>query len=275
MPVCADVRQLCSTLQGLVTFRRRRPAKRRPQISEPFDFKREMTVLPGLTQDEISVLREKAAASCLGVADYDRHLYGDESPATTPDYHLPQLRASSSLDWIPISAMPTSYSTRLPSAASTTPLVAYHQQQQQQHYHHHTQPPSRSESVSTSASSTATPSSTGAGGRSLRSYKASGSLRTTTYSGSRSSNSKKTSIPRSKRVPLGTLTMPSAATVTGAGGSGLKSSSSSSSLIALPAMVSPLDLDDFHLGSPVTPISPLSGRGSPKSNRSGRTRYFA
>ncbi|KAK3353238.1 hypothetical protein B0T25DRAFT_206384 [Lasiosphaeria hispida] len=69
MQIYSNVKRLCSSLQDMVTFRRRKDAKRQFQISEPFNFKKEPTTLPGLNEDEISVLREKAAASRLGIAD--------------------------------------------------------------------------------------------------------------------------------------------------------------------------------------------------------------
>ncbi|KAK0715589.1 hypothetical protein B0H67DRAFT_645320 [Lasiosphaeris hirsuta] len=69
MQVYSNVKRICSSLQDLITFRQRKDAKRQFQISEPFNFKKEPTTLPGLSEDEISVLREKAAASRLGIAD--------------------------------------------------------------------------------------------------------------------------------------------------------------------------------------------------------------
>ncbi|KAK0641480.1 hypothetical protein B0T16DRAFT_461540 [Cercophora newfieldiana] len=83
MSVCMNVKMLCASLQDMVGFRRRKDAKRL-QISQPFNFKKEATILPGLTEDEITVLREKAAASCLGVAD-DLH-----SRSPSPDYANPR-----------------------------------------------------------------------------------------------------------------------------------------------------------------------------------------
>ncbi|KAI1352353.1 hypothetical protein F5Y01DRAFT_313827 [Xylaria sp. FL0043] len=41
------------------------------QISAPFNFKHETISLPGLSEDDIAILKEKAAASRLGVADKD------------------------------------------------------------------------------------------------------------------------------------------------------------------------------------------------------------
>lgn len=71
MPACLDFRRMRTRVQ---TVFRRREKKRTYEISAPFNFKKECTILPGITQDEISVLREKAAASCLGI----RHDYYHE-----------------------------------------------------------------------------------------------------------------------------------------------------------------------------------------------------
>ncbi|KAK4454460.1 hypothetical protein QBC34DRAFT_471378 [Podospora aff. communis PSN243] len=84
MSVCMNVKMLCSSLQGMVGLRRRKDVKRQLQISQPFNFKKETTILPGVTEDEITVLREKAAASCLGVAD-ELH-----SRSPSPDYAHPR-----------------------------------------------------------------------------------------------------------------------------------------------------------------------------------------
>jgi hypothetical protein len=89
MPVCLDFRRMRTRVQ---TVFRRREKKRTYEISAPFNFKKECTVLPGITQDEISVLREKAAASCLGI----RH---DHEPNSMMSLHIPAImhtRSSSS-----------------------------------------------------------------------------------------------------------------------------------------------------------------------------------
>ncbi|GAB1318638.1 hypothetical protein MFIFM68171_08848 [Madurella fahalii] len=69
MSVCAEVKRLYASLQEMIGLRRRKGVKHPLQISEPFNFKKETTTLPGFTEDEIAVLREKAAASRLGIAD--------------------------------------------------------------------------------------------------------------------------------------------------------------------------------------------------------------
>ncbi|SPQ23886.1 9c2fd302-a5fe-4045-996b-7cd1385ffa46 [Thermothielavioides terrestris] len=49
MNVYSEVKRFYTSLQEMVGLRRR---KRQLQISEPFDFKKETVVLPGLTEDE-------------------------------------------------------------------------------------------------------------------------------------------------------------------------------------------------------------------------------
>ncbi|KXX72880.1 hypothetical protein MMYC01_210386 [Madurella mycetomatis] len=71
MSVCSEVKRLYASLQEMVGLRRRKGVKHSLQISEPFNFKKEITILPGFTEDEIAVLREKAAASRLAIADAD------------------------------------------------------------------------------------------------------------------------------------------------------------------------------------------------------------
>ncbi|PHH92109.1 hypothetical protein CDD83_8872 [Cordyceps sp. RAO-2017] len=56
---------LCSRVQTLL--QRRRKQKRVVEISAPFDLKLEPVCLPGISEDELTVLREKAAASRIGV----------------------------------------------------------------------------------------------------------------------------------------------------------------------------------------------------------------
>ncbi|KAK3688023.1 hypothetical protein B0T22DRAFT_142970 [Podospora appendiculata] len=64
------ISRFCDTLQSIVSPRRSMIMKRKEMvISEPFNFRRETVLLPGLSEDEISVLREKAAASQLDVKD--------------------------------------------------------------------------------------------------------------------------------------------------------------------------------------------------------------
>ncbi|KND93208.1 hypothetical protein TOPH_02210 [Tolypocladium ophioglossoides CBS 100239] len=48
-------------------LQRRRKQKRALEISAPFNVKLEPVSLPGISEDEISILREKAAASRIGV----------------------------------------------------------------------------------------------------------------------------------------------------------------------------------------------------------------
>jgi len=70
MQIKTNVRLLCSRVQTILRQRRRKQVhKPLPEISAPFDFKREPVLLPGVSQEELSILREKAAASRIGVAE--------------------------------------------------------------------------------------------------------------------------------------------------------------------------------------------------------------
>ncbi|KAK3935649.1 hypothetical protein QBC46DRAFT_45455 [Diplogelasinospora grovesii] len=85
MQVCTNMKKYLQDLVGSSKSNRKKHIKlksrERLEISAPFNFKKETAEIPGLTQDEISMLREKAAASCLGVA------YADSDPDETPDYY--------------------------------------------------------------------------------------------------------------------------------------------------------------------------------------------
>ncbi|KAF4513453.1 hypothetical protein G6O67_000723 [Ophiocordyceps sinensis] len=66
-----NVTMLCSRVQTLL---QRRP-KQKPamEISAPFDLKQEPVSLPGVSEDELTILREKAAASRIGVFEAMPH----------------------------------------------------------------------------------------------------------------------------------------------------------------------------------------------------------
>ncbi|KAK3389824.1 hypothetical protein B0H63DRAFT_519059 [Podospora didyma] len=83
MSAITDVKRLCSSLQNVVFRRRRGATKPRLQISDPFNFRREITIIPGLSQDDLSVLREQAAATRVGIAD------DSLAPAFDPFFSLP------------------------------------------------------------------------------------------------------------------------------------------------------------------------------------------
>ncbi|KAK7420875.1 hypothetical protein QQZ08_010204 [Neonectria magnoliae] len=68
MQISTNVRTLCSRVQTLIRQRRRKE-KRAMQISAPFNLKHEPVQLPGVSEDEIAMLRDKAAASRIGIAD--------------------------------------------------------------------------------------------------------------------------------------------------------------------------------------------------------------
>ncbi|KAJ3494298.1 hypothetical protein NLG97_g4165 [Lecanicillium saksenae] len=64
MQVRNNVRMLYSRMQTLLN--RRSKQKRTVEISAPFDLKLEPVSLPGVSQDELAILREKATASRVG-----------------------------------------------------------------------------------------------------------------------------------------------------------------------------------------------------------------
>ncbi|KAI0182418.1 hypothetical protein EV127DRAFT_57866 [Xylaria flabelliformis] len=63
---CMVFNTFTARLQRLVGLKSKRNSL---QISAPFNFKRETINLPGLSEDEIATLKEKVAASHLGVRD--------------------------------------------------------------------------------------------------------------------------------------------------------------------------------------------------------------
>ncbi|VUC19944.1 unnamed protein product [Clonostachys rosea] len=68
MQIKNDVRMFYCRVQTILG-RCQRKQKNIPEISAPFNFKREPVCLPGISEDEISILRDKAAASRIGIAD--------------------------------------------------------------------------------------------------------------------------------------------------------------------------------------------------------------
>ncbi|KAK7751374.1 hypothetical protein SLS62_006630 [Diatrype stigma] len=79
MDGCLSLRGFASRLQRLIGLKSKvqTPKRRSLQISAPFNFKHESVILPGVSEDEIAILKEKAAASRLGVASED----SDAGPA--------------------------------------------------------------------------------------------------------------------------------------------------------------------------------------------------
>ncbi|EFY93434.1 hypothetical protein MAC_00672 [Metarhizium acridum CQMa 102] len=79
---------LYTRLQSLLRDRRR--ARRDIEISAPFDLKLEPATLPGVSQEEISILREKAAASRIGVLELRPEFPSEYHRMSRPS---PRLRA--------------------------------------------------------------------------------------------------------------------------------------------------------------------------------------
>ncbi|ATY58672.1 hypothetical protein CCM_05381 [Cordyceps militaris CM01] len=69
MQVRDNIKTLCSRMQTLLHRRSKQP-KRGIEISAPFDYRLEDVSLPGISHDELSILREKATASRVGITEY-------------------------------------------------------------------------------------------------------------------------------------------------------------------------------------------------------------
>ncbi|KAL7916056.1 hypothetical protein GGI35DRAFT_473369 [Trichoderma velutinum] len=68
MRLKSNVRTLYERMQAALRHGRRKQ-KRGLEISGPFGLKKEPVLLPGISQEELCILREKAAASRIGVAE--------------------------------------------------------------------------------------------------------------------------------------------------------------------------------------------------------------
>ncbi|KAK5998544.1 hypothetical protein PT974_00924 [Cladobotryum mycophilum] len=68
MPLKDNVRTLYERVQTCLRTGRRKE-KREMEISAPFDTKLVPVSIPGVTEEELAILREKAAASRIGIAE--------------------------------------------------------------------------------------------------------------------------------------------------------------------------------------------------------------
>ncbi|KAF4447037.1 hypothetical protein F53441_9398 [Fusarium austroafricanum] len=68
MHISDDIQTLRERVQTLVRQRRRKE-KRNMEISAPFNFEKNPVNLPGVSEEQLSMLREQAAASRIGIAD--------------------------------------------------------------------------------------------------------------------------------------------------------------------------------------------------------------
>ncbi|KAF4980786.1 hypothetical protein FZEAL_3300 [Fusarium zealandicum] len=81
MHISNDLQTLCSRVHTMVRRRKEKPAL---EISAPYDFEKNPVSLPGVSEEQISMLREKAAASRIGIAD----------PSTPRSPHSPSSTSS-------------------------------------------------------------------------------------------------------------------------------------------------------------------------------------
>ncbi|KAL1902337.1 hypothetical protein Sste5346_001313 [Sporothrix stenoceras] len=78
-----------SRLHDVLNVRRNKNTKPRLVISAPFDFKKEdsMCILPGISSEELYMLREKAAASIVGSALTNPYETYSDSATLAPSVH--------------------------------------------------------------------------------------------------------------------------------------------------------------------------------------------
>ncbi|KAK3955145.1 hypothetical protein QBC32DRAFT_57899 [Pseudoneurospora amorphoporcata] len=127
MQVCSNFKRFRASLQELLGIKRRKQVKG-DDISAPYNFKKETTVIPGVTQEELEVLRDKAAASHLdplrqhsNPPSASRSRRGvDRNRNTTKSKSHNQLRGSASLANL---ALPT------PSSSTTPPSTSNNKRQ--------------------------------------------------------------------------------------------------------------------------------------------------
>lgn len=85
MDGCLGFRAIASRLQRLMRLKpKSQPQRRSLQISKPFDFKHNNVALPGVSEDEIAILKEKAAASRVGIAPDGQEKSRLEQPRRAP-----------------------------------------------------------------------------------------------------------------------------------------------------------------------------------------------
>lgn len=63
------IRGIYSRMHKIMSLRRRKEEKARIEISAPFNFQKVSMDLAGISADELSLLKEQAVASRIGIAD--------------------------------------------------------------------------------------------------------------------------------------------------------------------------------------------------------------
>ncbi|CCC11049.1 hypothetical protein SMACR_03755 [Sordaria macrospora] len=127
MQVCSNFKRFRASLQELLGIKRRKQVKGH-DISAPYNFKKETTVLPGITEAELEAYRDKAAASHLdplrqhSSSASSRSRRGvDRNRNTNKSKSHSQLRGSSSLANLALST-PSSSTTPPPSTSNKRQL---------------------------------------------------------------------------------------------------------------------------------------------------------
>ncbi|KAI1487714.1 hypothetical protein F4809DRAFT_561731 [Biscogniauxia mediterranea] len=85
MPCLLTFKAVTARLHRLLGAKKSATPKRQSlQISAPFNFKHESVSLPGVSEDEIAMLKEKARATRLGVATDGSSSFGNPRKAPAP-----------------------------------------------------------------------------------------------------------------------------------------------------------------------------------------------
>ncbi|KAH8895639.1 hypothetical protein GQ53DRAFT_838611 [Thozetella sp. PMI_491] len=117
--VKSNMKRFCARFHGFGVIRKRKEPKRTLEISAPFNFQKNETMLPGLSEDEVAMLREKAAASRLGIADH-RDM---NNPFVTANSSRASSKGSRSPPVSPVSPVSTLDLTAGSPVAPITPVM--------------------------------------------------------------------------------------------------------------------------------------------------------
>ncbi|KAL4729507.1 hypothetical protein ACLX1H_003927 [Fusarium chlamydosporum] len=82
MHISDDFHTLRERVQTIIRQRSRKE-KRSLDISAPFNFEKNPVNLPGVSEEQLAMLREQAAASRIGIADHPPSPIAPRSPCST------------------------------------------------------------------------------------------------------------------------------------------------------------------------------------------------